>query len=95
MKTQNVWAAEHEPENYSETSARKPHNLNVGYVCEIRNRKTGVGYVVVYDRNKGFDCDADGRYVVVCETHGTMVSDTSLPRARLSMKSVEFCQECA
>jgi len=75
-------------------SKRKPHNDVIGYVCELQNRVTGVGHVVIYDRNKGFDCDADGRYVVVCETHGTMVSETALPRARMSMKSVEFCQEC-
>jgi hypothetical protein len=75
-------------------SKRKPHNDVIGYVCEIQNRVTGVGHVVIYDRNKGFDCGADGRYVVVCETHGTMVSETALPRARMSMKSVEFCQEC-
>lgn len=74
-------------------SKRKPHNDVIGYVCELRNRVTGFDYVVIYDRNKGFDCDADG-YVVVCEAHGTMVSETSLPRARMSMKSVEFCQEC-
>ena len=75
-------------------SKRKPHNDVIGYVCELKNRKTGVDYVVIYDRNKGFDCDADSRYVVVCEAHGTMVSETSLPRARMSMKSVEFCEEC-
>ena len=75
-------------------SKRKPHNDVIGYVCELRNRVTGIDYVVIYDRNKGFDCDSDGRYVVVCEAHGTMVSETSLPRARMSMKSVEFCQEC-
>ena len=75
-------------------STRKPHNENVGYVCELVNRKTGVGHVVIYDRHKGFDCDADGRYVVVCETHGTMVIATSMPLARASMKSVDFCHEC-
>jgi hypothetical protein len=75
-------------------SKRKPHNHIRGYVCELRNRLTGIGYVVVYDRNKGFDCDADGRYVVVCETHFVMVSATSLPRARAAMKAVDFCEEC-
>ena len=75
-------------------SKRKPHNDVIGYVCELRNRVTGIDYVVIYDRNKGFECDADGRYVVVCEAHGTMVSETSLPRARMSMKSVEFCEQC-
>lgn len=76
------------------TSIRKPHNDILGYVCELRNRRTGVNYVVIYDRNKGFDCDADYRYIISCEEHGVMTSAPSMPRAREIMKSVDFCEEC-
>jgi hypothetical protein len=73
---------------------RKPHRDITGYVCELRNRRTGIGHVVIYDRKKGFDADADYRYVIVCETHSVMTSAPSMPRARASMKAVDFCEEC-
>lgn len=40
--------------------------------------------------------DVDGaRYAVSCETHSTLVGDTSLRGARASMKAPEgFCDEC-
>src|SRR5574339_17024 len=75
-------------------STRKPHNDILGYVCELRNRRTGVGHVVIYDRNKGFDCDAEYRYIISCETHNTMTSAPSMPKAREIMKAVDFCEEC-
>lgn len=75
-------------------TTRKPHNDILGYVCELRNRRTGIGHVVIYDRNKGFDCDADYRYVISCEGHNTMTSAPSMPRAREIMKAVDFCEEC-
>lgn len=76
------------------TSTRKPHNDILGYVCELRNRRTGINYVVIYDRSKGFDCDADHRYVISCEEHGVMTSAPSMPRAREIMKAVDFCEDC-
>jgi len=75
-------------------SKRKPHNLNAGYVCELVNRRTGVGPVVIYDRQRGFDFDADERYIIVCEEHHSGTTSPSLPRARLIMKAVDFCGEC-
>jgi DnaJ-class molecular chaperone len=75
-------------------SNRKPHSDIVGYVCELKNRRTGSGYVVIYDRQKGFDCDAEYRYIISCETHNTMTSAPSLPKAREIMKAVDFCEEC-
>ena len=78
----------------SKPGTHKPHNRNTGYVCELRNRRIGIGHVVIYDRQKGFDCDADDRYVIVCETHHTMTSASAMPKARAIMKAVDFCEEC-
>ena len=84
--------------NHSKTltksmSIRKPHNDVVGYVCEMKN-KTTQGWVVIYDKNKGFDCDTDDRYVIVCELHHCFTATTSMPKAREIMKAVDFCEEC-
>lgn len=73
---------------------RKPHVQNVGYVCERRNRRTGKGFVVIYDKQAGFDADTKNRWVIVCETHSTLTSMPSLPKARDVMKAVDFCEEC-
>lgn len=73
---------------------RKPHADNLGYVCELKNRRTGIGHVVIYDKQLGFDADTEDRYVIVCETHGTLTSMPSLPKAREVMKAVDFCEEC-
>jgi hypothetical protein len=73
---------------------RKPHAGNTGYVCELKNRRTGIGHVVIYDKNLGFDADTEHRYVIVCETHHTLTSMPSMPKARQVMKSVDFCEEC-
>ena len=76
-------------------SNRKPHSGNVGYVCELKNRRTGIGHVVIYDKQLGFDADTDARYVIVCETHHTMTSAAAMPAARAIMKAVDFCEECS
>lgn len=72
----------------------KPHANNIGYVCELKNRRTGIGHVVIYDRQKGFDADTEFRYVIVCETHNTLTSASSMPKARAIMKAVDFCEHC-
>lgn len=75
---------------------RKPHSGNAGYVCELKNRRTGIGHVVVYDALRaGIDCGSDSRWAVVCETHNTIVECSSLKSARASMIAVDFCEECA
>jgi hypothetical protein len=73
---------------------RKPHAGNLGYVCELKNRRTGEGHVVIYDKQAGFDADAESRWVIVCETHGTLTSAPSMPKARAIMKAVDFCEYC-
>jgi hypothetical protein len=74
------------------TNERKPHRLNAGYVAELKNRRTGIGHVVIYNtKEAGLDGD---KFTVVCETHNTLVTIHALPLARTAMKAVDFCEEC-
>lgn len=67
-------------------STRKPHNENAGYRCELKC-KLG-GHIVIYDRQQGFDCDANYRYVVMHEPSSLHVAVSSMPQARSIMKGV-------
>lgn len=71
-----------------------PHGDVVGFVDEVINPLTGIGFVAIYDREKGFDADADYRYVIVCEQHNTMTSASSKKLAKEIMGAVDFCEEC-
>lgn len=72
---------------------RKPFNDRAGYVASLRNPLSG-GWCVIY-RAVEAELDASGGpWVTVCEAHGTLVNDTSLTRARGSMKSPDFCEAC-
>lgn len=73
---------------------RKPHRLLAGYVAELKNRRTGIGHVVIYlSKEQGLDVSA-GKYAIVCETHSNLTQTNSLPMARQIMKAVDFCDEC-
>jgi len=75
-------------------SMRKPHNNQAGYICELKNRRTNIGHVIIYfAKEQGLD-DTCGKYAVVCSAHNTIVNTTSLSLARSAMKAVDFCQEC-
>jgi hypothetical protein len=77
------------------TNERKPHRLNSGYIAELKNRRTGIGHVVIYKaKEAGISTDEGYNYAVVCETHSCFVSTTSLPSARTAMKAVDFCEKC-
>jgi hypothetical protein len=66
-------------------SARKPHNNNAGYVCELRCRLGG--HIVIYDRQHGAgDIEGDGRWVVLHEPSSLHVVVGSLAHARSIMK---------
>lgn len=65
-----------------------------GFVTVVVNPLTGIGFVAIYDREKGFEIDADFRWITSCETHGVMVSSKTLQLARESMWSVDFCEAC-
>jgi hypothetical protein len=74
-------------------SKRKPYNIDAGYIASLRSG-INKGYVVIYNaKEHGLD-DTDGKYAVVCKTHGTIVNTTSLPKARAIMKAVDFCEAC-
>ena len=68
-------------------STRKPHNDNLGYVCELKCKAPCGGHIVIYDRAKGFDCDADHRWIVMHEPSSLHVAVPSLRDARAFMKS--------
>lgn len=71
-------------------SIRKPYNDVIGYVCSLKVRTpndSGVGgHIVIYDRYKGFDCDADDRWIVMHEPSSLHVSVPTLESARVLMK---------
>lgn len=76
-------------------SKRRPYNHLAGYVACRRNRATG-DFNVMYDATRN-DMDSDGgRWVVVCEAHGSMVAQTNRTLAYASMNgpSAEFCATC-
>jgi hypothetical protein len=73
---------------------RKPHRLQAGYIAELKNRRIGIGHVVIYLTKEQQLDDSYGKYVVVCTAHNTIVNTTSLPLARTAMKAVDFCEEC-
>ena len=68
------------------TSTRKPHSDNVGYVSERKVKAPVGGHVVIYDREMGFDCDADYRWIVMHEPSGTHISVRSREMAYDVMK---------
>ena len=77
------------------TTNRKPHANEPGYKCELRNRVSGVGHVVIYDGNligyKGLEM---GRWMTVCTAHHSTIFHSALPLARAHMKNPTFCKEC-
>ena len=80
-------------ETHKEPSKRKPYNNRLGYIA---SKRSGInrGWVVIYNaKEQGLDTTA-GKYAVVCETHNNVINVTSMPKARSSMKSVDFCEEC-
>lgn len=64
------------------------------FVCEKRNPRTGIGMVVIYDRQKGFKSPGDERYIVSCETHQVFTSRKTLAEAKAAMQAVDFCEDC-
>lgn len=68
------------------SSGRKPHAGNAGYVCE-RKAYLG-GHIVVYDRTKGADADADERWIVQHEPSSNHIAIKTESQARALMKSL-------
>ncbi len=76
-------------------SNRKRHSDEAGYIAERMNPIVPGSKIVIYEASEQL-IDVDGkRYAVVCDAHGTIAGDTSLPRARASMKAPwNFCDDC-
>lgn len=77
-------------------TVRKRHNQEAGYVAERMNPFVRGQKVVIY-RAAAQGIDVDGAtYAVVCDAHGTLVGEASIPRARVVMKRPDnFCEACA
>lgn len=76
-------------------AAIKLHSREAGYIAERMNPHVPGKKVVIYRAaEQGLD-DADGKYAVVCDAHGTIDNTTSIPNARSLMKAPEtFCLDC-
>jgi hypothetical protein len=74
-------------------SKRKPYNDCAGYVASRRNAITG-GWLVIYRAEEAGLDPSGGQWVTSCECHGTLCNHSSLPKARDSMKSPDFCEAC-
>jgi len=66
---------------------RKPHSVNIGYVTERKAKDPIGGHVVIYDRNAGFDCDADYRWIVMHEPTSVHIAVSSRAHAYDLMKA--------
>ncbi len=67
-------------------STRKPHNHITGYVAEQKCKAPCGGHIVIYDRERGFDIDADSRWIVMHEPSSLHVAVASLKAAREVLK---------
>ena len=64
---------------------RKRHSGEAGYIAERMNPYVPDTKVVIYiAKEQGIDCEH--KYAVVCDTHGSIASETSIPKARVPMK---------
>jgi hypothetical protein len=67
-------------------SNRKPHMENAGYVTERKSRHPKLpGHFVVYDRDNGFEIDADHRWIVMHEPSSYHVAVSSRAHAQALM----------
>lgn len=76
-----------------ETSKRKPHNNDAGYIAERIFNPTKSRIVIYKAEEQGIDTGGY-KYAVVCSKHATICGITSVPKARVLMKYPEFCEDC-
>lgn len=69
---------------------RKPHSRNLGYVSERKCKASCGGHIVIYDREAGFDCDADERWIVMHEPSSIHVAVKSRKDAYDVMRDGEL-----
>lgn len=73
---------------------RKVHYDEEGYIAERMNPFIRQKVVIYNAREQGIEVDSL-KYAVVCDAHGTLIGESSIPRARMSMKRPDnFCDEC-
>jgi hypothetical protein len=65
---------------------RKPHSSNVGYKAERKVHHWIGGHVVLYDREHGFECDADERWIVMHEPSSVHIAIRTREHAYHDMK---------
>lgn len=73
-----------------------PYTQNAGYVTARRNVMIREGWVVLYDAadpQAGLD-PSGGRWITVCELHGTTCCHTSKKQAIGHLPYVNWCDEC-
>lgn len=75
-------------------SPRKPHNNNAGYVASRKNLITGCHTTIYVAKESGID--ADTRFVVCCEAHGTLlaVRNQKLAYDTMNGSTAEWCEDC-
>lgn len=71
-------------------STRKPHSHLAGYVSERTCKAACGGHIVIYDRNKGFDCDAATRWIVMHEPSSIHVAVSNRPQAYAVMNIAQY-----
>lgn len=74
-------------------STRKPHNDDAGYVAEKIFKPSGSHIVIYIGKEQGLETE-QGKYAIVCSSHGGIVFESSIPKARVLMKYPEFCEHC-
>jgi len=67
-------------------SKRKPYNDVYGYVASRKCYAGCGGYIVIYDRENGFDIDADERWIVMHEPSSLHVAVPTRAGAYKDMK---------
>lgn len=68
--------------------------MYAGEVKRSRSRLTGT-LVVLFDTNKTDEYDSDGgRWVTICDEHGTVCNHDTRKVAESHMPYVSWCEEC-
>lgn len=76
-----------------EKSKRVKYTERVGYRYRRQNPYTDT-FNVLYDAEKAGLDTAGGRWVTVCEKHGTLCNHRSLEAARKHLPYADWCEAC-
>lgn len=70
-----------------------PFKKYAGYRARKKNSYTG-NYNVLYDGDTQQLDTSDGKWVTVCEEHGTVLNHTTLAKAKKFLEEAEWCEKC-